>query len=424
MVVSSPAPARSKKPLYKQLYAQVLVAIAIGIVLGHFWPDIAVSMRPLGDGFIRLIRVVIALLIFCTAVSGIAGMKNMREVGSVGGKALIYFEVVSTLALVIGMIVGNLVRPGDGLDIDPATLDTQAVADYAGRAEDLTITEFLLAIIPETFIGAFAEGDILPVLLVSILFGLALSALGEQAAPVKSLIDSISKVIFGMVTLILKVAPIGAFGAMAFTIGRYGIGALGPLLKLIGTFYLTSILFVFLVLGTIARLAGFRILKLLAYIKEEIFIVLGTSSSDPALPGLMKKLEDAGCSKSLVGLVLPTGYVFNTDGSSIYMTMAALFVAQAMNIDLTISEQLAIFAVAMLTSKGAVGVQGASFIALVATLTVVPSIPVAGMAIILGIDRFMSEARALVNVIGNAVATVVVARWTKELDVTKLNVLR
>ena len=414
------ADARRRKPFYAVLYVQVLAAIAVAIVLGHFWPTIAVEMRPLGDGFIKLIKMVIALVIFCTVVTGIAGMSDMKKVSRVGGKALLYFEVVSTLALLIGFIAANVAMPGAGFNVDPATLDAKAVAQYVGRAKEQTIAEFLLNIIPNTVTDAFARGDILPVVLISILFGFVLSRLGDRAKPIRDMIDAGSMLIFGAINVIMRFAPLGAFGAMAFTVGRYGIGSLGPLIKLVGLFYLTSGLFVFGVLGPIAWWSGFSIWKFLVYIKEEILIVLGTSSSDPVLPSLMEKLERLGCSKPVVGLVVPTGYVFNTDGSSIYMTLAALFVAQATNTDLSISQQMAIFAVAMLTSKGASGVTGASFIALVGTLSVVPTIPVAGMALILGIDRFMSEVRALVNVIGNGVATIVVSRTEGELDLARV----
>lgn len=413
--------ARSKKPFYTILYVQVLAAITVAIALGHFWPSIAVDMKPFGDGFIKLIKMVIALAIFCTVVTGIAGMSDMKKVSRVGGKALLYFEVVSTLALLIGFIAAHVAAPGAGFNIDPATLDTRAVAQYAGKAKEQTIVEFLLNIIPNTITDAFARGDILPVVLISILFGCVLSRLGESAKPVRDMIDGGSRLIFGAIDVIMRFAPVGAFGAMAFTVGRYGIASLGPLVKLVGLFYLVSALFVFGILGPIAWWSGFSIWKFLLYIKEEILIVLGTSSSDPVLPSLMEKLERLGCSKPVVGLVVPTGYVFNTDGSSIYMTLAALFVAQATNTDLSISQQIALFAVAMLTSKGASGVTGASFIALVGTLSVVPTIPVAGMALILGIDRFMSEARALVNVIGNGVATVVISKSEGELDLAHTN---
>jgi aerobic C4-dicarboxylate transport protein len=410
----------SRRPFYAVLYVQVLGAIAIAVVLGHYWPSVAVDMKPLGDGFIKLIKMVIALVIFCTVVTGIAGMSDMKKVSRVGGKALLYFEVVSTLALLIGFLAAHVAAPGAGFNVDPATLDVKAVAQYAGKAKEQTIAEFVLNIIPNTVIDAFARGDILPVVLISILFGFVLAHLGDRAKPIRDMIDAGSMLVFGAINVIMRFAPVGAFGAMAFTVGRYGIGSLGPLIKLVGLFYLTSALFVFGVLGPIAWWSGFSIWKFLLFIKEEILIVLGTSSSDPVLPSLMEKLERLGCSKPVVGLVVPTGYVFNTDGSSIYMTLAALFVAQATNTDLTLSQQAAIFAVAMLTSKGASGVTGASFIALVGTLSVVPTIPVAGMALILGIDRFMSEARALVNVIGNGVATIVISRSEGELDSDRL----
>ena len=414
-------PLRARRPLYSVLYVQVLAAIAVAIVLGHFWPSTAVDMKPLGDGFIKLIKMVIALAIFCTVVSGIAGMSDMKKVGRNGGKALVYFELVSTLALLIGFAAAHLVRPGAGFNVDPATLDVKAVARYAGIAEGQTVADFLLNIIPNTVVDAFARGDILPVVLVSILFGLVLSHLGDRGRPFNDLINAGSMLVFGAINFVMRLAPIGAFGAMAFTVGRYGLGSLGPLIKLVLLFYVTSAVFVFAVLGPIAWWSGFSIWKFLLYIKEELLVVLGTSSSDPVLPSLMEKLEELGCSKPVVGLVVPTGYVFNTDGSSIYMALAALFVAQATNTELSISQQIAIFAVAILTSKGASGVTGASFIALVGTLSVVPAIPVAGMALILGIDRFMSEARALVNVIGNGVATIVISRSENELDVNRLN---
>jgi aerobic C4-dicarboxylate transport protein len=417
---SSSTDGRARRPFYAVLYVQVLAAIVTAIALGHFWPATAVDMKPFGDGFIKLIKMVIALAIFCTVVTGIAGMSDMKKVSRVGGKALLYFEIVSTFGLLIGFLAAHLATPGAGFNVDPATLDAKAVAQYAGKAKEQTIIEFLLNIIPNTVIDAFARGDILPVVLISILFGCVLSRLGERGKPVRDMIEAGSTLVFGAINVIMRFAPIGAFGAMAFTVGRYGIGSLGPLVKLVGLFYLTSALFVFGILGPIAWWSGFSIWKFLVYIKEEILIVLGTSSSDPVLPSLMEKLERLGCSKPVVGLVVPTGYVFNTDGSSIYMTLAALFVAQATNTDLTISQQIAIFAVAMLTSKGASGVTGASFIALVGTLSVVPTIPVAGMALILGIDRFMSEARALVNVIGNGVATIVVSRTEGELDLARV----
>ncbi len=411
----SPPPPR-KKPFYSNLWVQVLLAVGAAIVFGYFSPTRAIAMKPLGDAFIKLITMIVALIVFCTVVSGIAGMQDMKKIGRVGGKALLYFEVVSTLALMIGLVVGNVVRPGDGFNLNSATLDVKAVADYAGQAKAQSVTDFLLHIIPTTVVDAFARGDILEVLLVAILFGFALSAAGPRCKPLVDVLAALTHAVFGVVNILMRFAPIGAFGAMAFTVGKYGLVSLGPLGKLIGTFYLTSILFVLVVLGIIARAVGFSIIKFLLYIKEEILLVLATSSSETALPTLMEKLEKLGCSKPLVGLVVPTGYAFNTDGSSLYMTLAALFVAQATNTHLTLMQQLTILAVAILTSKGASGVQGAAFVALVGTLSVMPTIPVAGMALILGIDRFMSMFRALVNMIGNGVATLVVARWERELD--------
>jgi len=404
-----------KKAFYTNSSFQVLVGIAVAIVLGYLRPATAAAMKPLGDAFIRLITMIITLIIFCTVVTGIAGMEDMKKVGRVGGKALIYFETVSTIALFIGLVVGNVVHPGAGFNINPALLDAKAVAEYAGQAKAQSISDFLFHIIPTTVVDAFSKGDILQVLLVSVLFGFALSAAGSRGKPLLDFFNGLTGAVFGVVNILMRLAPIGAFGAMAFTVGKYGIGALGPLMKLITTFYVTSIVFVLLVLGLVAWLAGFNLLKFLWYIKEETLLVLAVSSSEPALPTLMAKMEKLGCSKALVGLVVPTGYMFNTDGTSIYMTLAALFVAQATNTHLTLGQQLTIFAVAVLTSKGASGVQGAAFIALVGTLMVIPTIPVAGMALILGIDRFMSMLRATVNMIGNGVATLVVARWEKEL---------
>ncbi len=405
-----------KKPFYKILYVQVLFAIACGILLGIFYPSDAVGMKPLGDGFIKLIKMIIAPVIFCTVVSGIAGMQDIKKIGRVGGKALLYFEVISTFALVIGLFVANIIRPGAGFNADPATLDTKSIAEFTEKAKHQSTIDFVMNIIPNTVVDAFAKGDILQVLLIAILFGFSLSLLGERGKPVTKLIDELSSAIFGVVGIVMKAAPIGAFGAMAFTIGKYGIASLKPLATLMGCFYLTCFLFVVVVLGTVARLTGFSIFKFIAYIKEELLIVLGTSSSESALPSLMTKLERLGCSKSVVGLVVPTGYSFNLDGTNIYMTMAALFVAQATNTDLTLTQELTILGVAMLTSKGASGITGAGFITLAATLAVVPTIPVAGMALILGIDRFMSECRALTNFVGNGVASVVVSHWEKELN--------
>ena len=410
-----------KKPFYKILYVQVLFAIVLGVLLGVFYPEVGTAMKPLGDGFIKLIKMIIAPVIFCTVVAGIAGMQDMKKIGRVGGKALLYFEVVSTFALAIGLIVANVAKPGAGFNVDPAHLDSSAIAQYTTNAHAQTTTEFIMHIIPTTFVDAFATGNILQVLLVAILFGFALSMMGERGRPVTKLIDDVSHVIFGIVNIIMKVAPLGAFGAMAFTIGKYGIASLLPLAKLMGSFYLTCALFIFIVLGAIARFTGFSIFKFIRYIKEELLIVLGTSSSESALPNLMRKLERLGCSKPVVGLVVPTGYSFNLDGTNIYMTMAALFVAQATNTDLTLTQELTILLVAMLTSKGASGITGAGFITLAATLAVVPTIPVAGMALILGIDRFMSEARALTNFIGNGVATVVVSKWENELDTKRMD---
>jgi len=409
-----------KKRFYANSSFQVLMAIAIAIVLGYLRPATAVAMKPLGDGFIRLITMIITLIVFCTVVTGIAGMEDLKKVGRVGGKALIYFEVVSTLGLFIGLLVGNFAHPGSGFNINAATLDAKAVADYAGQAKAQSVAEYVMHIIPTTVVDAFAKGDILQVLLVSVLFGFALSAVGSRCKPLVDLFDALTHAVFGVVNILMKLAPIGAFGAMAFTIGKYGLASLGPLLKLIAIFYLTSALFIALVLGLVARAAGFGILQFLWYIKEEILLVLAISSSEPAMPSLMAKLEKLGCSKGLVGLVVPTGYTFNTDGTSIYMTLAALFVAQATNTHLTLLQQLTILAVAVLTSKGASGIQGASFIALVATMTVIPTIPVAGMALILGIDRFMSMCRATVNMIGNGVAAMVVSRWEKEVTAETL----
>src|SRR5580704_4685223 len=426
METSSPTPpssasakasgSSSKTPFYRSLWGQVLLGIAIAIVLGYFRPHTAVAMKPLGDAFIRLISMIITLVIFCTVVTGIASMQDMKKVGRVGGKALLYFEIVSTLALLGGMVVGNVVHTGAGFNVNPATLDAKAVANYAGAAKAQTVTDFIMHIIPTTVVDAFAKGDILQVVLVSILFGFALSAMGSRSKPLLDFLESLMRGVFGVINIVMRFAPIGAFGAMAYTIGAYGISSLGPLLKLVATFWITCILFVLIVMGGIAWMAGFSIIKYLLYIKEEIILTLAVSSSEPALPTLMEKMEQLGCSKALVGLVVPTGYTFNTDGSSLYMTLAALFVAEATGIHLTLGQQLTLFAVAVLTSKGAAGVQGAAFIALVGTLMVIPTIPVAGMALILGIDRFMSMFRATVNMLGNGVATLVVARWEHELD--------
>lgn len=412
---------RGKIPLYRQLYVQVLVAIAAGIALGHFYPDIGASLKPLGDAFIRLVKMIIAPVIFLTVATGIAGMSDLKKVGRVAGKAMLYFLVFSTLALAVGMLVANVVQPGSGMHIDPASLDAKAVATYATKAHESSVTGFLMNIIPETIVGAFAQGDILQVLFFSVLFGISLAMVGERGKPVTDFLQAVTAPIFKLVAILMKAAPIGAFGAMAFTIGKYGIGSVANLAFLIATFYLTSILFVVVVLGAVARYNGFSIFALIRYIKEELLLVLGTSSSEAALPGLMQKMERAGCKRSVVGLVIPTGYSFNLDGTNIYMTLAALFIAQATDIQLSIADQILLLLVAMLSSKGAAGITGAGFITLAATLSVVPSVPVAGMALILGIDRFMSECRALTNFVGNAVATIVVARWENELDAAKLN---
>jgi aerobic C4-dicarboxylate transport protein len=407
-----------RQPFYKHLYVQVLTAIVAGILLGHFYPEIGAQLKPLGDAFIKLVKMIIAPVIFLTVATGIAGMTDMKKVGRVAGKAMLYFFTFSTLALIVGLVVANVVQPGAGMHIDPATLDAAAVATYTEKAHDSSITGFLMNIIPTTIVGAFADGDILQVLFFSILFGISLALVGERGKPVTDFLQAVIAPVFKLVAILMKAAPIGAFGAMAFTIGKYGIGSVTNLAMLIGTFYLTSFLFVAVILGAVCRYNGFSILALIRYIKEELLLVLGTSSSEAALPGLMNKMEKAGCKRSVVGLVIPTGYSFNLDGTNIYMTLAALFIAQATDIHLPLGDQILLLAVAMLSSKGAAGITGAGFITLAATLSVVPSVPIAGMALILGIDRFMSECRALTNFIGNAVATVVVARWEGELDQT------
>jgi len=420
LIRSAAAAARTspvrKKPFYTRLSFQVLLGVFIAIALGYISPTTAVAMKPLGDAFIRLITMIITLVIFCTLVTGIAGMEDMKKVGRVGGTALLYFEIVSTLALLIGLVVGNMVHPGSSFNVNSATLDPKAVAEYAGQAKAQSVTEFLIHIIPGTVFDAFAKGDILQVLLISLLFGFALSLAGSRGKPLLDLLETLTRIVFGVVAILMRFAPLGAFGAMAFTIGKYGLASLGPLAKLMASLYLTAIFFVVVVLGGIARLAGFSILRFLWFLREELLVVLATSSSEPVMPSLMAKLEKLGCSKTLVGLVVPTGYTFNADGTSLYMTLAALFVAQATNTHLSLLQQFTILGVALLTSKGASGVQGAAFIALVATMMVIPTIPVAGMALILGIDRFLSMCRAVVNMIGNAVATLVIARWENELD--------
>jgi aerobic C4-dicarboxylate transport protein len=409
------------KRFYQHLYVQVLTAIAIGIALGNFYPDLGVQMKPLGDGFIKLIKMIITPVIFCTVVTGIAGMDDMKKVGRVGAKALLYFEIVSTLALGIGLAVVTFLAPGVGFNADVTKIDTKALTSITSQAKSTNTVDFLLNIIPNSVVDAFAKGDILQVLLFALLFGFALSAMGEKGKPVYQFIDRTAHAFFGVVNYIMKAAPIGAFGAMAFTIGKFGVGSLSKLGAFMGCFYLTCLLFIFVVLGIIAKVCGFNIFKFIAYIKEELLIVLGTSSSESALPRMMDKLEKLGCTKSVVGLVIPTGYSFNLDGTSIYLTMAAVFVAQATNTHLTTLQLITILGVLVLTSKGAAGVTGSGFVTLAATFTAIPTIPVAGLALILGIDRFMSEARALTNLVGNGVATVVVSRWEKELDMQRMS---
>ncbi|KQN60515.1 C4-dicarboxylate transporter [Serratia sp. Leaf51] len=405
-----------KKSIFKSLYFQVLMAITLGVMLGHFYPDLGAQMKPLGDGFVKLIKMIIAPVIFCTVVTGIAGMESMKAVGRTGAIALLYFEIVSTLALIIGLVIVNIVQPGAGMNVDPAALDAKAVAVYAEQAQSQGIIPFLLDVIPSSVIGAFASGNILQVLLFAVLFGFALHRLGHKGQLIFNVIDSFSQVIFGIINMIMRLAPLGAFGAMAFTIGKYGVGSLVQLGQLIICFYLTCVLFVVVVLGLIARFTGFSIFKFVNYIKEELLIVLGTSSSESALPRMLDKLERLGCKKSVVGLVIPTGYSFNLDGTSIYLTMAAVFIAQATNTHMDIWHQITLIVVLLLSSKGAAGVTGSGFIVLAATLSAVGHLPVAGLALILGIDRFMSEARALTNLVGNGVATIVVAKWCGQLD--------
>ena len=409
-----------KRKLYKSLYFQVITAIVIGVLLGYFYPQTGEAMKPLGDGFIKLIKMIIAPIIFCTVVIGIAGMEDMKKVGKTGGLALLYFEAVSTIALIVGLVVINVVQPGVGMHVDAKSLDTKGIAAYTGPGKMQSTTEFLLAVIPNTVVDAFAKGDILQVLLFSVLFGFALHKFGGRGSLIFNVIENTSHVLFQIVGFIMKVAPIGAFGAMAFTIGKYGVGSLFSLGKLMATFYLTCLIFIFVVLGLIARLHGFSIWKFIKYIKEELFIVLGTSSSESVLPRMMAKMENLGAQKSAVGLVIPTGYSFNLDGTSIYLTMAAVFIAQATDTPLDLKQQITLLAVLLLTSKGAAGVTGSGFIVLAATLSAVGNVPVAGLALILGIDRFMSEARALTNLIGNGVATLVVAKWCNELDVKRM----
>jgi aerobic C4-dicarboxylate transport protein len=414
--IDSGATIPAARQWYRHLYLQVVVAILLGVTIGHFAPATGEALKPLGDGFIKLVKMIIAPVIFLTIVTGIAGMRDLARVGRVALKAFAYFLFFSSLALIIGLIVANVVRPGEGLDIDPASLDASKVSEYSSQAHATTLTGFLLDIIPDTFLSALTAGHILQTLLASVLFGIALALVGDKGAKILDGLNQLSLVMFRLVAIIMAAAPIGAFGAMAFTIGRYGIDSLSNLATLVATFYLTALLFVLVVLGTVARLSGFSIFKLIAYLKAELLLVLGTSSSESALPSLIEKLERAGCPKSIVGLVVPTGYSFNLDGTNIYMTLAALFIAQATGVELSLGDQLLLLGVAMLSSKGAAGVTGAGFITLAATLSIVPSVPVAGMALILGIDRFMSECRSLTNFIGNAVATVVVTRWEGALD--------
>ena len=410
-----------KQKFYQILYVQVIFAILAGIALGHFAPELGESLKPLGDAFIKLVKMIIAPVIFLTVCTGIAGMTNMGSVGRVTGKAMLYFITFSTLALFVGMIVANIIQPGKGLNIDASQLAGDKVATYVEKAHDASIVDFFMNIIPKTLVSPLVGGDILQVLFVAVLFGLAIASVGEKGKPVTEFLNHLTAPVFKLVGMLMKFAPVGAFGAMAFTIGAYGISSIGNLMLLIATFYITSLLFVLVILGAVAKYNGFSIIDLIRYIKDELWLVLGTSSSEAALPTLMDKMEKAGCEKSVVGLVIPTGYSFNLDGTNIYMTMAALFIAQACNIDLTIGEQITLLLVAMISSKGAAGVTGAGFITLAATLSVVPAVPVAGMALILGIDRFMSECRALTNLVGNACATIVVARWDNALDKEVLN---
>ena len=415
----NPPPA-TRKPWYRILYVQVLLAVALGIVVGHFFPDFGKSLKPLGDAFIKLVKMMIAPIIFCTVVHGIASMSDLKKLGRVGFKTLLYFEVVSTLALVIGLVVVNVLKPGAGFNMDVATLDPNLAKSYAEKAHALSTTDFLLNIIPKTFLDAFVSGDLLQVLFIAILAAFAVSAMGERGKFFLNAIDHTAEMLFGVMAIIVKVAPIGAFGAMGFTVGSYGIGSLNKLLALMAGFYLTAGLFVVVVLGAIAWWSGFSIFRFLGYIKEELLLVLGTSSSETALPGMIRKMEKLGCKKSTVGLVIPTGYSFNLDGTNIYMAMAAVFLAQATNTPLDLRHQISLLLVAMLTSKGASGVTGAGFITLAATLAAVPGIPIESLALLVGIDRFMSECRALTNLIGNGVATVVISRWEGEISAETL----
>ena len=419
--IPAEAAAAPKLPFYRQLYFQVVFAIVVGVLLGYFEPAYGAAMKPFGDAFIKLIKMIIAPVIFLTIVTGIAGMTHLSTVGRVFGKAMAYFLTFSTLALVVGLIVANVFQPGAGMNINVADLDQKAVQGYVAKSHDMSMTGFVMDIIPKTLISPFIGDNILQVLLVAVLFGVSLAMTGEAGKPILDFLEALQKPIFKLVNIVMKAAPIGAFGAMAFTIGKFGLGSLLNLVELVMTFYITSAIFVLLVLGAVARACGFSVIKLIRYLKEELLLVLGTSSSESALPSLMHKMEHAGCKKSVVGLVVPTGYSFNLDGTNIYMTLAALFIAQATNTELTLGHQIALLLVAMLSSKGAAGVTGAGFITLAATLAVVPEVPVAGMALILGVDRFMSECRSITNFIGNAVATVVVSRWEKGVDMQRLN---
>ncbi len=408
-------------PFYRQLYFQVVLAIILGVLLGHFEPSYGAALKPLGDAFIKLIKMIIAPVIFLTIVTGIAGMSQLSTVGRVFGKAMAYFITFSTLALVVGLIVANVMQPGAGMHINPADLDQKEVSTYVAKSHDMTLTGFAMDIIPKTLVSPFVGDNILQVLLVAVLFGVALALSGNAGKPVQAFLEALTVPVFKVVNIVMRAAPIGAFGAMAFTIGKFGLGSLLNLAELVATFYITSLLFVLVILGAVARACGFSVFKLIKYLKAELLLVLGTSSSESALPSLMEKMERAGCKKSVVGLVVPTGYSFNLDGTNIYMTLAALFIAQATDTHLTLGHQVALLLVAMLSSKGAAGVTGAGFITLAATLAVVPEVPVAGMALILGVDRFMSECRSLTNFMGNAVATVVVSRWENALDYDRLN---
>ena len=420
--MSSPTETSPKKlPIYRSLYVQVLTAVVLGVLLGHFYPALGEQMKPLGDGFVKLIKMIIAPIIFCTVVVGIAGMEDMKKVGKTGGLALLYFEIVSTIALIIGLVVVNIMKPGAGMNVDPASLNMSSIAAYTGPGKMASTSDFLMNIIPTSLVGAFAQNEILQVLLIAVMFGFALHRFGGRGTMVFDLIEKTSHVFFTMVGYIMKVAPIGAFGAMAFTIGKYGVGTLLSLAHLMFAFYFTCVLFIFVVLGGIARFHGFSIWKFIKYIKEELLIVLGTSSSESVLPRMMEKMENLGAKKSTVGLVIPTGYSFNLDGTSIYLTMAAVFIAQATNTPMTLMQEITLLAVLLLTSKGAAGITGSGFIVLAATLSAVGTVPVVGLTLILGIDRFMSEARALTNLIGNGVATLVVAKWTGDLNTEQLD---